>query len=137
MYTFDHFLVYDRSQKKWLLEGVNTRQSGVSDSKMTQILEINTKAAKGQITQKEAEKSLTTLASDLGISGFTWLVRNLPVYDEDSGWHTFDDYAKDLAQDSGVDKDSRLFKDPIGVGIDLMFRDFTAGDIQEWTGFGD
>lgn len=65
-----------------------------------------------------------------------WLIRRMPVYDEEDGWMTFDSYARKLDQDlNGVDPNSRFGQDPLGTTFDIMMGDYDSmSEVVGWIG---
>lgn len=111
---------------------------GVSQSRMYEVGGIYAQVASGEMNEGEAQKELDEIAREIGKSALAWIVGRMPVYSAEGGrWQSFDEYARDFAGDSGLDPDSRLAQDPVGVGVDLMFGDPSVDDILDWMGFGD
>ncbi len=135
VYKFDHFMVYDPSNEIWLLEGVAVREDGVTDKHISQTLQIQSQVQNGELSKDQAEYKLENIYAEAGKDAFAWIVRHVPVYDPDTGWHTFDDWVKDFAQSSGSDPDARITQDPVGVGVDIFFGNPSVDQMLEWFGF--
>lgn len=115
---------------------VGDRPATVGATHIERVEAIAHQVASGSISQGDTERQLEAIATEVGKAGFAWLVRNVPMYNtETKEWHSFDSYSKDLARQSGVSRDSRLARDPVGVGVDLMFGNPSVEQIQEWLGF--
>ena len=134
VHTFDHFMVYDHNRSVWLLEGVAYRNENVSDEHISQTLYVQSQVSRGMMSESQAEYQLENIYAETGKDAFAWVVRHVPVYDADTGWHTFDDWAQDFAGTSGVDESSRLYNDPVGVGVDLFFGNPSTDQMLDWLG---
>ncbi len=99
---------------------------GVSQQDRDRVEHVYQSLERGEITDAEAERTLGDIASDVGVEAFTWIVRNVPVYDRDSGtFQRFDTYARNLAAESGIA--GPLGDDPVGEVVDIL----TGSDIGD------
>ena len=137
-HEFDHYLVYDQESEVWLVDDVISRPEEISDRDIAEIRTIQEQAARDEIDDEEAESKMLEAAAEIGIEGFTWIVRNVPIYDPDSeSWMSFDNYARRLTgdPDAQIDPDSRFAKDPVGMTVDLFFRAPDPDTMMDWFGF--
>ena len=117
------------------LPGLETRPSGVTEETLYAANRVAMAVQNGEMTKAEAERSLLDVVVGLRRDAVTWIVRNMPVYDQTDGtWSSFETYAIELADDSGIPPNSRLATDPVGTAVDLAFGDATADDMINWMG---
>ena len=102
----------------------------VNHEHIEEVANIQTQLADGEITEDEAQTRLDAIVSEIGAGGLAWIVRNIPVYDTERGeWLSFNSYAIELGQESGVPEDSRLAQDPVGVGVDLFLGNYDPAEV--------
>jgi hypothetical protein len=47
---------------------------------------------------------------------------------------TFDSWARESAEDTGVDPNTRLAQDPVGATFDFVFGDPSTDEMVDWMG---
>jgi hypothetical protein len=88
--------------------------------------EIKTIVEDESLSEQQKRERLTEMERNFGQQVFLAALRLLPVYDlEDGSWKTLDAFTRQAIISVGGDPtgDSRLERDPLGTGFDILFGD--------------
>lgn len=97
---------------------------------------VQDRLSSGQISRHEADSEVLNILAKVEHKALGWLLPKIPIYD---GEHivSMDYYFKEtLLADECEDEfaETRLCKDPMGTGLDLLFGDIEIGEIESWFG---